>query len=204
MDGFWNQSVSGRVIHFLAPKPEEIDLHDLALGLSQLPRFTGQVRPFWSVANHSLLVAGILEPLATVELGRNWCSLPLWGLMHDSAEAITNDISKHLKSCLLVHDLDGEVVPFKVIEDRILEAIAARFNLPWPQPRPDLLQWADDVALATERRDLMAPSARPWTYKLPEPLAEKLRPDFEPEVTRLAFLAAFETLSRPLGGREAF
>ena len=72
-DKTWIQTYTGRAFDLLDPRPEQIDPLDIAHALSQICRFTGHVREFYSVAQHSVLVACIVpEPLALAALKAGW------------------------------------------------------------------------------------------------------------------------------------
>lgn len=79
-------TASGRTIDLFSPSTADIDIHDIAEHLSKLCRFTGACRPFWSVAQHSLLVSRLCHPDAA-----------LAGLLHDASEAYLGDVSSPLK-----------------------------------------------------------------------------------------------------------
>ncbi len=68
-----------------------IDIRDIAHSLSQLCRYTGHTNLFYSVAQHSLLVSEKM-PGGPAE--------KLVGLLHDGAEAYTNDLASPLKKWL--------------------------------------------------------------------------------------------------------
>ena len=79
----------------------------------------------------------------------------LWGLLHDAAEAYLPDVPRPVKPFM---------PGFDAIERRILECVAERFTLEWPMPKE--VKRADNIALATERRDVMIASPHDWN--LPE------------------------------------
>ena len=79
-------------------------------------------------------------------------------------------------------------VPFKVWEERIMTKIAEAYRLPYPLD-PQVKQ-ADNVLLATEKRDLMSESPDEW-IDLPEPLDDIiLRPLAETEEQFMQHFAA--------------
>jgi len=154
------------------PDPAEINPIDIAHALSNLCRYTGHTRHFYSVAQHSVFVANLLPR-----------ELRFIGLMHDAAEAYINDIATPLKNLL------GN---YREIEARAWKAICIRFDLPLELP-PEV-KHADLVALATERRDLMAEHAEVWPSLAginPSPRAVL---PLMPEDAKFIWLNAFVTL----------
>lgn len=140
--GFWIQTFTGVRFDLGNPRPEDVQIEDVAHALSLLPRFTGHTTYPYSVAQHSVLVAkNVPRPDAK------------WGLLHDAAEAYLNDLGRPVK--LLMRDLDGGNVlsAYDQLEQWVMEAVCQRFDLPVKAP-PSVKQ-ADNILLATERRDLM-------------------------------------------------
>ena len=73
--------LSGKRVHLFEPEPEEIDITDMARGLSRIPRYVGQtLKPYW-VGDHSVLVARIFIKQGNLLLAKH-------GLLHDGAEYI--------------------------------------------------------------------------------------------------------------------
>ena len=79
---------TGKVFPYDHITPDCIDIRDIAHALSHLCRFTGHTNMFYSVAQHSLLVAEKMQGGAAEKLA---------GLLHDAAEAYTNDLASPLK-----------------------------------------------------------------------------------------------------------
>jgi hypothetical protein len=148
--GSWIQTYTGKQFWPLDPRPEEIVLEDIARALSHQCRFSGHTKYFYSVAEHSVNVARLLdkEPEGT----------RLWGLLHDASEAYLVDVPRPVKWFL---------PQYKEAEELLHQAIAERFGLGWPIP--DAVHHADNVMLATEAHHLLGPSPAPWE-DLPEPL----------------------------------
>ncbi len=80
--GDWIQVRSGRKFHPLDPRPEDVDINDIAHALSNLCRFTGHCTDFYSVAQHSVIASQIVPPASA-----------LAALLHDASEAYMGDIS---------------------------------------------------------------------------------------------------------------
>lgn len=71
----------------LSPRLEDIDIRDIAHGLSNLCRFSGQCRKFYSVAEHSVFVSLLTPP-----------KYALGALLHDASEAYgLNDVAGPIK-----------------------------------------------------------------------------------------------------------
>jgi hypothetical protein len=96
------------------PHPDQIDIRDIAHGLSLTCRFSGQTPFMYSVCEHSLHVASRLPDKFKLE-----------GLLHDSSEAYLSDIVKPVK-----HGLPDYRVLAVVVE----QAIALKFDLEFPWP----------------------------------------------------------------------
>ncbi|WP_324755851.1 hypothetical protein [Haloarcula montana] len=110
-------TVSGREFRPFDPQPEDIALADIAHGLSNICRCSGQTREFYSVGLHSLYVSR--ELAASDESAR----IQLYGLLHDAPEAYVSD---------LVSPVKRHLERYREIEGAILEAVWTAFDLPAP------------------------------------------------------------------------
>jgi len=168
----WIQTFTGRKFFPGDPRPEDFDIADVAHALSLLCRFNGHCRRFYSVAEHSVRVSAICPP-----------ERALWGLLHDLGEAYLGDMPRPIKL---------DLPAFSAAEDRLLQVACGVFGLPWPMPAE--VKRADDLLLATELRDLMAPPADDW--KLREaPLAELRIEPWPAEEAERAYLARYRELT---------
>lgn len=153
------QTFTGKRFFPMEPHPEDFDILDIGHSLSLQCRFNGHCLCFYSVAEHCVRVSELLEKT------HNSGMLTFWGLLHDASEAYLGDIVRPLKFHLPEY---GKIE--KNVEKSL---IIGKFNLPWPMP-PEV-KWADDVLLATEKRDLLCPVADQWRAT-EEPLSERISP----------------------------
>ncbi|BBK35327.1 hydrolase [Allostella sp. ATCC 35155] len=131
----WQRMLSGRRLDLLDPSPLDVEIEDIALGLSRVARWNGQTTGAHglSVAQHSLLVLDILE--ATVS--RPSRELRRAALLHDASEFVTADLITPFKRVI------GD--SYKAVEVRVQEAAHLRFGLPARLPQ--------DWTLAIKRAD---------------------------------------------------
>ena len=177
MRGDWMQTYTGRKFYILDPRPEDVDVVDIAHHLSLIDRFTGATERGISVAQHSVWVScrfSSVEPL-----------LALWGLLHDAAEAYTGDVGRPLKRCLKELGLDFD----RAVEAPILTCIAEALQIP-PCPNWGAVKYADEEALAAEARSCMHSIHPEWD--LPE--SDVVVQPWSPRVAEESFLARYRLL----------
>ncbi|CCG42154.1 hypothetical protein [Magnetospirillum molischianum] len=94
--------------------------------------------------------------------------LSLAALIHDAHEAHIGDIATPVAEALAELGVPHAVDQLKGLHDR---AIYDAAGLPWPVPEGwrTVINTADKIALATERRDLLATPLTPWVHPLPAP-----------------------------------
>lgn len=172
----WIQTKSGRQFWPLNPSPDDIDLDDVAHALSMKCRYGGHVDRFYSVAEHSVLIADWLWLNGHKEAA-------LWGLLHDASEAYLPDVARPIKP-----HLPG----FVDIERGVMNAVCQKFAIsPW---EPAIVKEADHRILHDERAELVGPEAAPWKIS-GGPLGATLF-TWSPEDAKEAFLSCFYKVSR--------
>jgi len=102
---------SGKKFWPLDPRPEDVDIIDIAHALSNQCRFTGHVKDFYSVAEHSLAVSFACPR-----------ELALVGLLHDADEAYLVDLAAPVKH-------DPQMAFFVECGQNILKAVFDSFGL---------------------------------------------------------------------------
>lgn len=144
--GDWIQLHTGGKFYPLDPQPNEINVSDIAHALSQICRYGGHTKRFYSVAEHSVHVSRLVP-----------ANLAMAGLLHDAAEG--------LGCCDLPRPIKRYLPDYRVIEDRIMEAVARRFGFTWPL---DLaIKEVDTRIIANERQDLFKHPHRDWRTDQP-------------------------------------
>jgi|ERR1035441_7510742 hypothetical protein len=179
-NGAYMLTYTGKQFYPLNPDPADIDIKDIAHALSNCCRFTGHVRNFYSVAQHSVIVSELCEP-----------ENALAGLLHDASEAYLSDISRPVK---YTQQMEG----YREIEHKLEEVIFAKFNLDFPMTKD--VKWADDTALMSEGYYLFHPvpdwiKRRLADNKLIVP-AYQLTTCWPPAIAKAMFMKRFILLSR--------
>ncbi len=176
----WIQTYTGKQFWPLCPSADDVCIEDIAHALSLTCRFTGHCREFYSVAQHSVLVAQHIA-----RRGLCYCASPEYqnyvqaiALLHDAAEAYIADTARPIK----------EAIGVKGYEHAIMRCVLAHFRLAVERDIACTVKYEDDTALATEARDLMGPPPAPWT-ELPAPWPETIHP-WSPLVAEREFLEA--------------
>lgn len=168
--GDWMQTFTGRQFWPLDPRPEEIHIEDIAHALSLQCRYAGHCRKFYSVAEHSVLLADHVDP-----------PYKLWALLHDAGETYVTDVIRPLK---------GSLANYREIEARVMAAVCERFCLSPIMPAP--VVEADNRIIGDERANLST-CVVDWSDP-PKPLGVRLR-FWSPERAEKAFLGAFRALT---------
>jgi len=131
--GDWFVSSTGQCFNVREPNPAQVNLVDIAHHLSNVCRFGGAVREFYSVAEHCVYVSRLVPP-----------ELAALGLLHDATEAYLGDVIKPLKNCL---------PDYRALEHVWEKAIAQRFG--FESLEHPLVKVADVAAVQAERAALL-------------------------------------------------
>lgn len=132
--------LSGTYFSYHKPEECEVEIDDIATALSNVCRFSGHLPQFYSVAQHAVNCSRIVPE-----------EHAFTALMHDTAEAFTNDLPTPLKYALPV---------FKELEVKIESAMSERFGFTYPLPFE--VKIADSQMLGLEKIYIKKDFAR-WT-----------------------------------------
>ncbi len=136
----------GRVFYPLDPRPEEVDIRDIARALSRIIRFNGHSDIAINVANHSLNCAYLAWRTNTNDM-----ETTRYMLLHDAAEAYIGDMIRPLKI---------EMPAYQEAEHIIWDCIVDALDI--KPVDSEIVRHYDNVACAWEKRDLFK-SAMEWT-----------------------------------------
>ena len=162
MTNAWMEIVDGRQFSPF-DEPENlvysIDPRWIAVALSRACRYAGHTKRFYTVLEHTLIMAKYVEDIGGSSLDVRMA------LHHDDSEAIMGDLPRPIK----VH-----MPEFKALEKRLDSAFALRFDL--YHEFPDWLKEFDTRILVDERRTVMNPSMNVWDTDNLNPLGVRFRP----------------------------
>ncbi|MCI0588928.1 MAG: phosphohydrolase [Planctomycetes bacterium] len=151
--------------------PGDIDVRDVAHGLSNVCRFAGQCPRFYSVAEHCVRMSRRTSP-----------GLELEALMHDAAEAYLSDLPRPVKT---------GIPGYRRAEKRLTRAIRDRFGLRG-RSYPAAVRDVDDAMCLAEAKSFgMWGGGNPFGRDLPD--FGRVRP-WAPATAEIAFLDRFARL----------
>ena len=174
----WQRMLSGRRLDLLDPTPLDIEIEDIAHGLSFVARWNGQTSgnfPY-SVAELSLLVEQIFSK-SFKKSEKKWC---LAALLHDAPEYVIGDMISPVKSTI--------GIGYQSLENRLTSAINLRFGLPTKIPdnikkqikKADKISaWIEAIQIAGFTKDEANKFVGIVDNKNMEQFSIKLRPPLE-------------------------
>lgn len=169
--GDWINTFTGRKFYPLDDEPGEIVLEDIAHALSNLCRYNGHTRKFYSVAEHSVTLVSFASDVVDNE------QLERYLLLHDASEAYLSDLPRPLKKL-------PEFAFYREVEARLQAKIYRRFGL--DPVEPAMVRELDTRIQGNEAHALMA--VHP-DWKTPEPLDLIGEPrGWEPDEAKVQFL----------------
>ncbi len=178
--GLWLALFGERWCDPLDIQEHDIVFLDISRTLSKICRFGGRCSDFYSVAQHSVLVARLVERVESDPV------VLMAALLHDAAEAYLGDIVTPLKRRLTIGGM-----PLRALEEEILVRIFRAFSIPeLTDQQQELIKGADLTAFTTEARDLMG---EPTWAAYPSPWHETVKP-LGPDAAEREFTAYWRRL----------
>ncbi len=189
----WQRMLSGRRLDLLDPAAIDIEIEDIALGLSRVARWNGQTLGEYgfSVAQHCLVVDDIclhIEPRLSP-------SHRLMALLHDAPEYVIGDMISPFKAAL--------GFDYRRFEDHLEQSIFIRFGLSAMMPAPvkKLIKQGDRACAYFEATQLAGFSdneAREYFGEPPAGYSMTITP-LSDKLAREAFVARFDALMKMKG-----
>ncbi|MEE8113983.1 MAG: hypothetical protein V3T23_06475 [Nitrososphaerales archaeon] len=176
--GSWIQTRSGLKFDALNPTEAMVDILDIAHALSNLCRYNGHVREFYSVAQHCSLGSLALREMQYVQ------EVQLQFLLHDASEFVLADVPRPFKKYLK---------NYYEIEAGIQKVILGKYGL--PLELMEAVVDMDNRILRTEAEQLFDfPPLDDWHLACGEPVPIEIHPLTPPEAEH-QFLRIFQDLT---------
>lgn len=184
----WQRMLSGRRLDLLDPSPLDIEIDDIAHGLSRVARWNGQTKGDWafSVAQHSVLVERLAVRFKP-DLDSKW---RLAALLHDAPEYVIGDLISPFKAAV--------GADYQSLEERLEMAVHLRFGLPAELPHSitHIVKKADRASAFLEARQLVGFNEKEairyfGRYKGIDQIRLRILP---PDVAQAKFLKRFSAL----------
>jgi hypothetical protein len=168
---------TGKSLDPLSPDPDAIVIEDIAHALSNICRYTGHVRRFYSVAEHAFRVSFLVPDQDR-----------MWGLLHDASEAYIGDVARPIKRMTSW---------YSDVEDALMEVICLKFGLPYGMP--ESVHTADNDLLVAEARALMPESDDPrlvWPRQKNDVAVDPDGLGWLPSMAEVMFLSRYNQLRK--------
>lgn len=169
--GDWIQVFTGKRFWVLDPRPEEVDIEDIAHALSHQCRYGGHVEDFYSVAEHCVLLAQWVWKTTGDQ------ALTFAALMHDAGEAYLPDLARPTKNFM---------PEYLKIEAGLEQVIFPKLGVSWDSL--DVIKEYDTRILMDERERLFE-DPLPWGTDT-EPLGVTLH-CWSPKRAKIEFLVMY-------------
>lgn len=176
------RTYSGKHIDLADPDPEDMVIDDIAVGLARACRYARQCPQWYSVAEHSWLVAVACWRNYPGYEGEDLRRLQLRALLHDASEAYLGDMPAPIK-------VTDAMAGYRAVEARLQSRLYERFGL---IPEDEEKHWgcvhAMDKAIRTEEMDVLWGRRSHGTFGVR---------GYGRGQARAMFLQAFDHLSQP-------
>jgi len=142
----WILTHCSQKVYPFSPVPNTLYIEDIAHALSNICRFNGHTNEFYSVAQHCVHTSFLCDKKDA-----------MWGLLHDASEAYISDLARPIKYA-------PSMTTYRDVEKTLMGAVCERFFLSPTMPKS--VKRADEIAIATEVRDLMPQEAQEWKFSV--------------------------------------
>ena len=189
------QVATGRIVDVDTIEAWQITIEDIAHSLSNLCRFTGHTKSFYSVAEHSVLASKNVQQFlpkaeewdSPIEYEAGVRAAQKMALLHDAHEAYVGDIARPMR---------GKFRGLVEYKNRIDEQIYMRFGLAmsqrWAKDIGEAVAAVDAALLSTEKEKVLSVNV-PWPGELAKPLDIHIAM-LLPHDAKAHFLCCFKSL----------
>ena len=165
---------TGKEFYALEPNVKDISIVDIAHGLSNVCRYGGMCKEFYSVGQHSIICAWEAPYPLRKKL-----------LLHDASEAYIGDIISPLK-------MTDQYEIYRQVERRLMEVIYEKFELEEDtQEEAEEIHRIDLLVRHTEMRDF---GSLPEEFYINEPVLPYIITPIPPVESKILFLKEFSRL----------
>lgn len=173
-------TISGKKIEFNNLDPDAIDIMDIAHALGKFCRFGGHVNRFYSVAQHSIIVAHLVPECCKKA-----------ALLHDASEAYLGDVVKPLKILL------GDA--YARLEYYFTSTINYKFGIHLTYEMEEEIHKADQYALYIEDECFRKNNVKPFMDVMERLhlLSNLDHPAYSDRMAKTMFLGAYESIFNP-------
>jgi len=141
----WIQTYTGKKFDILNPTSDMIDFEDICHVLAHRPRYNAHTPRFYSLAEHSIIVAMNVAPRYRLE-----------ALLHDAAETYLPDLPSPIK---------GKFPLFIEMENNILDIIYKKAGI-LDRCHDGSIHDTDHMIVVNEQRALFPTMAEPWKHEI--------------------------------------
>jgi hypothetical protein len=193
----WIVTHMGKQFFPFDPKPEQVDIRDIANSLAMQCRWGGHTTTFYSIAEHVVRCTAALQYNSRCEPlhGADDRRVAMLVLLHDAHEAYTMDLPRPLK-----RGLDGYEEVASAVQGVIYEALDLA---PPTDEEQETIKFCDNLLLTTEARDVTTHpfdgvdwidgNSRIIFETLPKPMKEQI--EARPwQIAKTDFLTYFRVL----------
>lgn len=184
----WIYSKNNRKLSLANYSVDDVDIDEIAHALANTCRFGGHCSSFYSVAEHCVIMANLVEEEFTShpEYSKPRRLLPLAALLHDASEYMLTDVPKPFKFLM---------PEFEKYERLIMDVIEIKFGI---NTRHPFIKELDKRMVISEANELF--DEPEWTKTWPHPhipdFAKKHLACFDPEAAYFAFMDKYRELTQ--------
>lgn len=218
LPNIWMETRTGKPFSLTHPDPAAVDIRDIAIPLGNICRFNGHTSRFYSVAQHSVLCALLVEWMLLhkgigVAFG-TLQKLKLACLLHDAHEVYVGDGSQPMKTTLslMAKEYGSDYEPYRELEGTVQATVRAALKLPLSNETVpvrrletnkieeikvwDFVHAVDMAMLWREKYDLLTALEWTGTPTVPHVPPPKIQP-WVSDVATHRFLLLYKDLSAP-------